>query len=162
MCCFCLFVFFVQGTWVCGESWLAIINTHHPSSQGWASRGLVIVWNCVSFVCLSLRLLNYYYIWVAGLSFYNNMALPLASVFYTCISMYTCTFTCTCSCYKFYTVMYILLAIGCSRPAFLEPGSRRLTSTCPRRRRVDRLLFSAAPRQSVNEWRRDRDRKRRY
>ena len=38
---FYLYVVFVHGfggTWVCGESWLAIKDslTHRPSSQGWA------------------------------------------------------------------------------------------------------------------------------
>ena len=34
----------VGGTWVCGESWLAIKDslTHRPSSQGWASKCPII------------------------------------------------------------------------------------------------------------------------
>ena len=34
----------VWGTWVCGESWLAIKDslTHRPSSQGWASKCPII------------------------------------------------------------------------------------------------------------------------
>ena len=34
LCCL-----YFGGTWMCGESWLAVKDslTHHPSSQGWAS-----------------------------------------------------------------------------------------------------------------------------
>ena len=53
-----LCVMFVQlgGARMCGESWLAVKDslTHHPSSQGWASWYLLIIWPVLTCTCTSV------------------------------------------------------------------------------------------------------------
>ena len=49
-CMFCVICYLEHGHWVCGESWLAVKDslTHHPSSQGWAPRVLLL---CCCVLC---------------------------------------------------------------------------------------------------------------
>ena len=66
--------------YMCGESRLTItkIFTHHPSSQGWASR-------CPSHLCLCVCTVR---VWCirSGFPFFSSSATNLASVLYTCMS----------------------------------------------------------------------------
>ena len=50
--CLILICYLEHGHWVCGESWLAIKDslTHHPSSQGWAPRVLLLFCCVLCFV----------------------------------------------------------------------------------------------------------------
>ena len=47
---------YMYSTRMCGESWLDVKDslTHHPSSQGWASWYLLIIWPVLTCTCTSV------------------------------------------------------------------------------------------------------------
>ena len=91
----------VCGTWVCGESWLAIKDslTHRPSSQGWASKCPIIYSSLYQFNYNHVRCVLF--VWVTFLSF---LLLP----YLVCYAhVFPCIHVCTMYMYIHVRIMHV-------------------------------------------------------
>ena len=80
-CMLCVICYLEHGHLVCGESWLAVKDslTHHPSSQGWAPRVLLLcccVLCCVVCYCVVCCIVEM----EVGISFYSFFDFLLAGM----------------------------------------------------------------------------------